>query len=305
MGRIVAAILIGGLRRSEFEAALGFRLACLPLDAENTLLRSWFERLVRVGTTEVRIIATDSNDPQLVREAEFLRGRFAQLHVRLDRETLSHRGTAGVLRDGCEDLAEADRVVWVEPHCLPPIDLRPLFEATADDEVAIGVAGGDHPAGACVVPAGLLRHAPKIGYQDFKEQFIPALVTLGARVRPVHLSHHPVRVHSRVSYLRAIEAWPSANRISPEAEIHPTARIEGRSVVMAGARVGAEAVVLDGVLLANSAVGEGSVVARSVVPVARRVAPRSLVVDRVVDIESSDAADELVAVARGGAGGMR
>jgi hypothetical protein len=33
----------------------------------------------------------------------------------------------------------------------------------------------------------------------------------------------------------------------------------------------------------------------------RRVAPRSLVVDRVVDIESSDATDELVAVGRGAA----
>lgn len=305
MGRIVAAILIGGLRRSEFEAALGFRLACLPLDAGDTLLRAWFERLVGIGTSEIRVIATDSTDPQLVRETDFLRGRFSQIHVRLDRETLSHRGTAGVLRDGCSDLADADRVVWVEPHCLPPIDLRPLLESTTAEEVAIGVAGGDHPAGACLMPAGLLRHAPKIGYQDFKEQFIPTLVTLGVRVRPVHLAHRSVRIHSRVSYLEAIDSWPSANRISPEADIHPSARIEGRSIVLAGARVGAEAVVLDGVLLSNAAVGEGAVVARSVVPMARRVAPRSLVVDRVIDIESSDATDELVAVARGAAGGSR
>jgi carbonic anhydrase/acetyltransferase-like protein (isoleucine patch superfamily) len=71
---------------------------------------------------------------------------------------------------------------------------------------------------------------------------------------------------------------------------------------MPGARIGAESVILDSVVLDNAAVGEGAVVARSVVPLARRVAPRSLVVEQVIDIESSDATDELVAVARRGKG---
>jgi ADP-glucose pyrophosphorylase len=80
--------------------------------------------------------------------------------------------------------------------------------------------------------------------------------------------------------------------------VHPTARIDGHSIIADGARIGAEAVVLDGIILENAAVGEGAVVARSVVPMSRRVAPRSLVVDRVIDIESSDATDELIAVPR-------
>lgn len=299
MGRIVAAILIGGLRRSEFELALGFRLACLPLDLDVTLLRAWIDRVVAVGATEVRIITDDSSDPQLVRETDFLRGRFAAAEIRLQRETASHRGTAGVLRDGCADLAESDRVVWIEPHCLVPVDLRPLLERSSADDVAIGISGLDHPAGACLVPAGVLRTVSRIGYQDFKEQFLPALATLGVRMVPVPVSHRPVRVHSRASYLDAVAAWASGPRVSPNAEVHPSARIEGHSIIADGARVGAEAVVLDGVVLGNAAVGEGSVVARSVVPMSRRVAPRSLVVDRVVDLESSDATDELIAMPRG------
>lgn len=299
MGRIVAAILIGGLRRSDFELALGFRLACLPLDLKTTLLRAWIDRLVAAGADEVRIITDDSSDPQLVRETDFLQGRFAGIEIRLQRETASHRGTAGVLRDGTADLSDADRVVWIEPHCLPPVDLRPLFEKASASDVAIGISGLDHPAGVCLIPAGTLRTVSRIGYQDFKEQFLPALATLGVRVVPVAVSHRPVRVHSRASYLDAVATWSSGPRVSPKAEIHPTARIEGNSVITDGAKVGAEAVVLDAIVLENAAVGEGAVVARSVVPMARRVAPRSLVVDRVVDLESSDATDELIAVPRG------
>jgi len=299
MGRIVAAILIGGLRRSEFEAAVGFRLACLPLDTEETLLRAWVGRLVAAGASEVRIITDDSGDPQLVRETDFLRGRFRGVDVRLQRETSSHRGTAGVLSDGSTDLLDADRLAWIEPHCLPPVDLRPIFEAAAGGAVAVGLSGSDAPAGACVIPVRLLRQVSRIGYQDFKEQFLPGLAALGERAVPVPVAQETIRVHSRASYLKALRMWGKGPQVSPNAEIDPSARIEGRSIVLAGARIGAEAVVLDGVVLDNAAVGEGAVVARSVVPMSRRVAPRSLVVDRVVDIESSDATDELVAVGRG------
>jgi hypothetical protein len=282
MGRIVATILIGGLRRSDFEAAVGFRLACLPLDTQETLLRAWVGRLAAAGVSEVRVITDESADNQLVRETDFLRGRLRGTEIRLLRETSSHRGTAGVLSD-------------------MGADLRPIVEAGRSGDVAIGLAGLDDPAGACVIPARVLRHVSRIGYQDFKEQFLPALATLGERAVPVPVAKETIRVHSRLSYLKAIAAWASGAQVAPGAEVHPTARVEGRSIVLAGARIGAEAVVLDGVVLENAAVGEGAVVARSVVPMSRRVAPRSLVVDRVVDIESSDATDELVAVGRGAA----
>ena len=301
MGRIVATILIGGLRRSDFEAAVGFRLACLPLDTQETLLRAWVGRLAAAGVSEVRVITDESADNQLVRETDFLRGRLRGTEIRLLRETSSHRGTAGVLSDMGSDLQEGDCLVWIEPHCLPPVDLRPIVEAGRSGDVAIGLAGLDDPAGACVIPARVLRHVSRIGYQDFKEQFLPALATLGERAVPVPVAKETIRVHSRLSYLKAIAAWASGAQVAPGAEVHPTARVEGRSIVLAGARIGAEAVVLDGVVLENAAVGEGAVVARSVVPMSRRVAPRSLVVDRVVDIESSDATDELVAVGRGAA----
>jgi hypothetical protein len=303
MGRIVATILIGGLRRSDFEAAVGFRLACLPLSPAETLLEAWVGRLVGANASEVRIISDQRPDRQLSRETDFLRGRFGRTEVRFQREVASHRGTAGVLRDGCADLSDEDRVIWIEPHCLPPADLRPLVESIPPGTVGIGIAGRDHPAGAYLLPAGVLRQVSKIGYQDFKEQFVPALASLGVRALPVPIASRAIRVHSRESYLEAIAAWSAPSRISVEAEVHPTSRIEGCSVVMPGARIGADAVVLDSVVLDNAAVGEGAVVARSVVPLSRRVAPRSLAVDRVIDLESSDASDELVAVARGGRGG--
>lgn len=302
--RITAVMLLGGLRRSTLELATGCRPACLPLDAEATLFGAWAGRLARAGCTELRVITSTSSgvgggDEDVDREIAAARAGHPEIAVHRTVEGSSHRGTGGLLRDATTDLDLPDWIVFVEPHCVPPMTLAPLLDCRARGPMAVGVAADDAPAGACLLRVELLEHAPRIGYHDFKEQFVPAQVTRGVRILPVALQSSGIRVHDLRRYLAAIAWWTRASgpRVHAAADVHPSARICGASLIAADAHVGAGAIVHDSIIMSNAAIGERAVVARSVVPRGFRVAPRSLAVDRVLDKETSDAADDVVALA--------
>lgn len=302
MERITAVMLLGGLRRSALEVAAGLRPACLPLDAESTLFGAWAGLLSRAGCASLRVITSGAlGDDDVDREIDAARIRFPALSITHSVEPSSHRGTGGLLRDAVADLPFSEFVLSVEPHCAPPTTLRPLLDAAATAPMAVGISADDAPAGACLIRVELLEQAPRIGYHDFKEQFVPLMVTKGVRVAPAALSSPGTRVHDLRRYLSAVAWWASMDgpRVHPAAEVDPSARISGTSIVMPEARVGPEAIVHDSVILANAAVGERSVVARSLVPRGFRVAPRSLTVDRILDEETSDAADEVLALGLG------
>jgi mannose-1-phosphate guanylyltransferase len=306
MERTTAVMLLGGLRRSALEAAAACRPACLPLDAETSLFAAWTGLLARAGCHELRIITSAATgmgggDDDIVAEIAACRIRFPSMSITRSVESNSHRGTGGLLRDAVHDHGLQDWTLFIEPHCLPPTSLAPLLDARTRAPMAVGVGADDAPAGAYLLRAELLDHAPRIGYHDFKEQFVPLQVTRGVRIVAARLASTGIRVHDLRAYLAGIKWWASIGgpRIHTAANVHPTAQVLGDSVVAADAQIGPGAVVHDSVVLSNAAVGERSVVARSVVPRGFRVAPRSLVVDRIVDEETSDAADEVLALGGG------
>jgi acetyltransferase-like isoleucine patch superfamily enzyme len=297
--RVTAVMLLGGLRRSQLETAVGCRPSCLLLDAETSLFAAWTGLLSRVGCSELRVVTSGiAGDDDLVNEATACRIRYPGMSIARSVEASSHRGTGGLLRDAVVDLGIRDWILFIEPHCVPPTTLTPLVEARSRGPMAVGVASGDAPAGAYIMRAELLEHAPRIGYHDFKEQFIALQVTRGIRIEPVRLAAPGIRVHDLRAYLAGVRWWGEHGgpRVHPDADVHATARVSGDSIVAADAHVGAGAIVHDSVILSNAAIGERAIVARSVVPRGLRVAPRSLAVDRIVDEETSDAADEIVAL---------
>jgi acetyltransferase-like isoleucine patch superfamily enzyme len=307
MERITAVMLLGGLRRSALETAVGCRPTCLPLDAETSLFAAWASLLSRAGCSELRVVTSGApGDDDVINEIAACRIRFPGMSIVRTIEASSHRGTGGLLRDAVIDLGLQDWILFIEPHCVPPTSLQPLMDARPHAPMAVGVASDRAPAGAYCLRAELLDHAPRIGYHDFKEQFIPLQVTRGVRIQPVSLVAPGIRVHDLRAYLGAVRWWDelvhgradaaARSSIHPAADVHPSARITGNSVVAADAHVGAEAIVHDSIILSNAAIGERAVVARSVVPRGLRVAPRSLVVDRIIDEETSDAADEVLAL---------
>lgn len=310
MDRVTAVMLLGGLRRSALETAVGCRPTCLLLDAETSLFGAWAGQLSRIGCSELRVVTSGTpGDDDVINEIAACRIRHPGMSIVRTIEASSHRGTGGLLRDAVVDLGLQDWILFIEPHCVPPTSLEPLKDASAAGPMAVGVAGDHAPAGAYLMRAELLDHAPRIGYHDFKEQFIPLQVTRGVRIQPVPLVAPGIRVHDLRAYLGAVRWWGELGgpRVHPAADVHPTARITGDSLIAADAHVGAEAIVHDSIILSNAAIGERAVVARSVVPRGLRVAPRSLAVDRILDEETSDAADEVLALGAAGrtAGGAR
>lgn len=310
MERVTAVMLLGGLRRSSLETAVGCRPTCLLLDAETSLFAAWAGQLSRAGCSELRVVTSGApGDDDIINEIAACRIRHPEMSIVRTVEASSHRGTGGLLRDAVVDLGLQDWILFIEPHCVPPTTIAPLMEARTIAPMAVGVASDETPAGAYLMRAELLDHAPRIGYHDFKEQFIPLQVTRGVRIQPAELVAPGIRVHDLRAYLGAVRWWGELGgpRVHPAADVHPSARITGDSIIAADAHVGAEAIVHDSIILSNAAIGERAVVARSIVPRGLRVAPRSLAVDRIVDEETSDAADEVVALGseRLTAGGAR
>lgn len=329
-------MLLGGLRRSALEAASGVVPATLPLDARTSLLSAWATAVQAAGCGQLRVVVSRDApdrpigaliDVALARVTSRGAGDSEPFEVARVDEPASHRGTGGLLRDVTADLVAEELVLLVEPHCLPPVSLTPLVVALdglagpaveARPGVAVGVArrgelaaNSATPAGVSIVRRELLELAPKIGYHDFKEQFLPLLVGRGIAIRPVPLDASGLRVHDLAAYRAAVAGWRSRtsdpNRgpsVGEGAAIAGSARLIGDTIVMSGAKVGEDAVVQDSVLLENAVVGDGAVVARSLIPPGFRVAPRSLVVDRVLDAESSTGADELIALGKRRAGAV-
>lgn len=332
----IAVMLLGGLRRSALEAASGVVPATLPLDARTSLLSAWAAAVRAAGCGELRIIVSaDAPDRPIGALIDAALARVVldealgtePFEVRRVVEPASHRGTGGLLRDVTADLSPNELVLLVEPHCLPPVSLAPLVAAldgmTGEGRLAVAVAvarrgeltaSAATPAGVSIVRRELLELAPKVGYHDFKEQFLPLLVGRGIAIRPVPLEASGLRVHDLAAYRAAIAGWrertegsnrgPSIGEWAGEcagegAGVSGTARLFGDTIVMPGAKIGEDAVVQDSIVLEHAVVGDGAVVARSLIPPGFRVAPRSLVVDRILDAETSRGADELIALGGG------
>ncbi len=278
---------------------MGCRPACLPLDAQTSLFAAWAGVLSRAGCDALRVITSGGSGEDDVLEAiAKAKVRFPEMSILRAVEGSSHRGTGGLLRDAASELGLHGWVLFIEPHCLPPTSLAPILDSRTQAPMAVGIASDDAPAGVTVIRSELLEHAPRIGYHDFKEQFVPLQVTRGIRILAVRVASTGLRLHDRRAYLAAVQSYAllGGPRVHPAARVHETAQILGASVVAADAQVGAGAIVHESVIAEHAAVGERAVVARSVVPRGFRVAPRSLVVDRILDEESSDAADEVLAL---------
>jgi NDP-sugar pyrophosphorylase family protein len=140
--------------------------------------------------------------------------------------------------------------------------------------VAILTQGDDAPCGLMLIRCGILRQIQSVGFVDLREQALPHI----ARSHRVHIvptaGQALLPTRTREDYIRALrlhaaqergldlaafdhpfaESWQTSFAIvEPGAVVHPSARIHD-SVVLAGARVGREA------LVAYSVVGPGGVV---------------------------------------------
>lgn len=305
---LTAVILAGRLRQAPLQEALNLHLLCLPVGRSGTLLEAWIAALgVIPNLKHTRVVVNDIEDATAVRAVLPREHRMTSSKSVVDvlAEPKSWRGAGGIIRDVTEGLPDDAIVLVCEGTRLPPRTLEPLLAAitTIDAKTGlppagvVGVMGEDTPAGAYVFRRKAVRVAPRVGYFDLKEQFLPALAKAGERVVIAKLDGESARLRDLETYLDAVHrslangraphdvASPQAAsqlRVSARASVSGSAVLDGFGIIEPGAVIEDGAVVHDSVVLWGATVGGGAIVSRSVVGPLATVDPRARVVREVV-----------------------
>lgn len=201
--------------------------------------------------------------------------------MRRESDPRPYRGTAGLLRDLVEGYDEDDVVVVAPARRVVTGSLVGLLDAMEDEDVAI-FAHGEEDTGIAAVRVGALRLAKEVGFDDFREQFLPRLMAAGGKVRVREASGVATyAVRSVADYVRAVRA---VHEPAPEA-LDGRVRSEGQGVGggdaegwdddtewrprfllrEAGVLFGRGSQAFDSVLLSGAVVEEGAVLGRCVV----------------------------------------
>jgi hypothetical protein len=282
LSRLKALVMLSGvIRAKSWLCDIGRSALDLPIDGTRTVLSQWLEQAARladvpgVGRFAVKVLV-DRASP--MPESQRLRAAVrdsASVDLHVERDPADFRGTGGVLRDLAQRYHDDDYLLVATGA---QILVRPLAEvvtvlAGRCADVAVGRHEDRTPAGVVWVRCGCLRAIPDVGFIDLKEQALPQIARKH-RVEVVTLP--PVGTPHRTAgeYLRAVrdfhlrrredagagnpfaENWcPTFSVVEEGATVHPSAEIHD-SVVLKGARVGPNAVVV------RSLVGPGQVVRR-------------------------------------------
>jgi hypothetical protein len=176
----------------------------------------------------------------------------------IEPDDVAFLGTGGVLRaaakgqDGMMLVATGGSVLT---RPLPDVVAR-LLDLDAD--VALLAEDDGTPTGVMLVSAAVMRQIPGAGYLDFKEQCLPGI----AKQYRVRVAHAPrgeracLPIRNREQYLEALAHQAGGKPfevVENGAQAESSSRVRD-AVVLAGARIGARAVV------ARSILGPGAIV---------------------------------------------
>lgn len=294
MAREVHAIVLAGHagdRRATASASLARRLGIVPpllvMGDGRPLALHWVEAIeASLGATPCFAVGTDLDACKL---REILRS------AAIVTDGSAFRGPAGVLRDALARLGGVGAgasIAVIESSMAPTRELTRLLSTMLDARVgqeapppqlAVGVDGV--PLGAMILSPSDIARVPEIGFQDLKEQLLPALHAIGRGAVPFPSSAQPVSLRSREQYLAAVRRARSEPWVGPSASVAADATVAGASLVGREVVVAEGAVVLDSVLLEGATVGEGAVVARSVVGPRASVERGEYLVDDVISAD--------------------
>jgi hypothetical protein len=286
--RLRCAILLGGtVRSSPFGSAIKRSLLDLPIGGGETLLSHWGKEFSRVSASLglakilVRVvIGRNCFAPQTLVAAQGV-----QLSV--ERDPVEFRGTGGVLRDVALEYDDDDLLLVAVANQLSIEALASRVQRMWSESAKPGrcdatLLAGPHtePAGLFLMRCGCLRGIATNGFVDLKEQAMPGIAR-----------NHSVRVVFGESVTHSIRRWneylvalrhrnlvagesdgwayqeqwqPRFKVIEEDAMVDQTAGVHD-SVVLAGGRVEAKAVIV------RSLVAPGGVVERGTTVVDRLV----------------------------------
>lgn len=273
--RLKAVILLAGsLRNNELARATRRSILDLPLDHRTTLLDQWrgegrglrqhygHERLpmrilVNAGTPLPQVGDNDNGED------------VEALH-----DPTPLRGTGGLLHDVAADYEDDDWIFVAAAHQALTAPLSRIFDRLLSSRGQVRLLGcrDGTPCSFMLIQCAALRGIKPIGFQDLKEQALPTI----ARDHDVFVTpmrqppSYPIR--DREGYLAAVQ-WKLAEGesraalrdpfaedtrtqfalISDQAAVAPSATVYN-SVILPGARVENDAVVLRSIVCARAVV---------------------------------------------------
>lgn len=290
--RLRAVILLGGsVRESALSRALKRSTLDLPLDGGRTILGAWAQQTAALAKTAkipslaLRVLINQATAaPAIVPAVD-------GLTVSLEYDRAELRGTGGLLRDLSDQYEPEDLLLVANAHqvVIPPLaGLAGLLGAVQSD-VALLATTQRTPCGLNLFRCKALRAIRTNGFIDLKEQALPAIAA-AFQVKVVACPPGVVfPVRTLEGYLGALRALHSSTELGPSdplaedcfptfslveegAAVAPSARVHD-SVVLRGARVGTDVVLVRSLVCEGAVVEAGAVVADRVVGSSQARAP--------------------------------
>ncbi len=277
----------------------------LPLPAKSTLIEALIRRFDSQSIQKC-IICSDGHKQQFAKRVNGLKSVHVQIEFFEDSVPL---GTAGCLK-ACEHRTDSETVllaggsVWLDddPQWMLEQHRREgnaLTVFCTKDPGWAGVASQQHlrPAGLFCCDRSVFKHIRSTGFQDLKEQLVPALKRAGLRVGAVALPGGSCEVSDPATYMEIIARILSEGRflsdsfarIAPDiwcgrnVHIAPQARIVGPVLLGHDCRIEDGAVIVGPTMLGDgSHVGQHARLIRVVAPHRLRVRPGLYLTDRVL-----------------------
>ena len=281
-----AIIFVGGPGQSKLRKAAGHPVCLLPIPGRRSLLHSWVDTL---KTTErvhtIDIVTGRTEDAESLQEQISPYESDDEISIGVHVDEVSHRGTAGALKDFIEGRQGFENLMFIEGNRIPPEYPEALFCKDYELDDVSGVLGrtsGHETAGMVLMKKEMLDLVPEMGFFDFKEQLIPRVLDSGSRILVKEITRRSIRLSTPQAYLRQlIEYSPleqddaSGPYISSSAHVDsssilgrnvivgPNAWIDANcliqdSVIMEGARVGPNSTLIRSIITRNSTVDEGT-----------------------------------------------
>ncbi len=276
-------LLAGSVRADPLRKMTGRNLLELPVASHYTVMDCWKQQLssmaqhFEIDPLAVRIIV-DRGVPMQITDTHD-----GSIRLYVEQDPSEYRGTAGLLSDLARDYGDNDLMLVVRAAQLLVEPLADLAGRLVDAHADVGLmslADGT-PVGVSLVRCGCLRGINPVGFVDFNEQALPSIARSG-HVQVVRypqivgmsirtLKHYIKALHAYHSYAsgrldhisNTCEDWHATfGIIEPGATVHPTAVVHD-SVVMGGARIEHDAVMVRSVICPGAVVHRKSSIIES------------------------------------------
>lgn len=258
-------LLAGAVGQCPWQRRLGRLTLDLPITAERSIAALWRQEGLLLNAhlgrpVPWRVLA----DWESVKASDRRGGR----ELPIEPDPYEFRGTGGLLHDVAADFHDDDFLLVMSAGM---VLLQPLWRLVDElsakpADVAILCHDDYEPADVMLLRCAALRQIKALGFVDFKEQALPAIaaqhstrvvrwpqcVTGSARNRELYLQtlrqYYLSRTPPTLARELSLEPWRSAfSVVEPLAQVDPEAIIHD-SVVLAGARVEARAMVVRSVI---------------------------------------------------------